>query len=187
MQRRQEPQSRSSGAVGSSSAVGDERAEHDPGAVPARDQHRVLAVEADARTRRGLAVDVLVRIDQDAVLAAEPPSELVEALAEHRVARRATCSGACVLRPARARRRARSSRARPRRRCARRQAASRDGTRPRPGHREAQVGEQAAGTALADVLLRRRRTAPPATRRSRRSRAPRPAVELSGRHGADCA
>src|SRR5204863_2130040 len=42
--------------------VGDERAEHDPGAVAARDQHRVLAVEAYAGARRGLAVDVLVRV-----------------------------------------------------------------------------------------------------------------------------
>ena len=65
--------------------VGDERAEHDPGAVAARDQHRVLAVEADARARGRLAVDVLVRVDEHAVLAAEPPAERVELLAQLRV------------------------------------------------------------------------------------------------------
>ena len=82
MQRRHEPQSSSSGGVGSSSPIGDQRAEHDPGAVPPRDQHRVLPVEADAAPRRSLAVDVLVRVDEHAVRAAEPPPELVELRAE---------------------------------------------------------------------------------------------------------
>src|SRR5207244_2674610 len=49
----------------------DKRPEHDPGAVTAGDQQRVLAVEADARARGRLAVDVLVRVDEDAVLAAK--------------------------------------------------------------------------------------------------------------------
>ena len=49
----------------------DERAEHDPRAVPAREHHRVLAVEADARAHGRLAVDVLVRVDEHAVAAAE--------------------------------------------------------------------------------------------------------------------
>src|SRR5204862_227125 len=46
--------------------VGHERAEDDPGTVAARDQERVLAVEADARARGRLSVDVLVRVDEDA-------------------------------------------------------------------------------------------------------------------------
>src|SRR6266571_1373343 len=49
--------------------VGDERAEHDPGAETAGDQERVLAVEADAGARRRLAVDVLVLVDEHAVVA----------------------------------------------------------------------------------------------------------------------
>src|SRR5207247_7677319 len=49
--------------------VSDERAEHDPRAEAACDQHRVLAVEADARARRGLAVHVLALTAQHAVLA----------------------------------------------------------------------------------------------------------------------
>ena len=59
-------------------AVADERPEHNPGAVPPRDQHRVLAVEADAAPRRGLAVDVLVRVDEHAVLPAKALPELLE-------------------------------------------------------------------------------------------------------------
>src|SRR5438128_1226259 len=50
---------------------GDERSQHDPRTVSARDQQRVLAVETDTRARRRLAVDVLVRVDEDAVVAAE--------------------------------------------------------------------------------------------------------------------
>src|SRR4051812_22167836 len=65
--------------------VRDERSEHDPGAVPARDEERVLAVEADTAPRGTLAVDVLVRIDEDAVLAAQLPAQLVELLAQLRV------------------------------------------------------------------------------------------------------
>ena len=81
MQSVQEPQPASSGGVASSSAVGDERAEHHPGAVAARDQHRVLAVEADPGARGRLAVDVLVCVHEHAVLAAEPAAERVQALA----------------------------------------------------------------------------------------------------------
>ena len=99
----------SSGAVASTSAVGDERSEHDPRAVPARDQHRVLAVEADAGARCGLAVDVLVRVHEHAVLAAEPAAELLEPLAQQLRSRRATCSARAFLLPARAAAPARSS------------------------------------------------------------------------------
>ena len=53
--------------------------------MPARDQHRVLAVEADAAPGGGLAVDVLVRVDEHAVGAAEAPPEHVELLAQLRV------------------------------------------------------------------------------------------------------
>ena len=49
--------------------------------MPPRDQQRVLAVEADAGARGGLAVDVLVLVDEDAVVAAETPPERVELLA----------------------------------------------------------------------------------------------------------
>ena len=113
--------------------VGDERAEHDPRAVAARDQHRVLAVEADPAPRGRLAVDVLVRVDEDAVRPAEPLARAASSLLAELgvgvvpgVARRA------VPLPARAPSRAASSRAPPRRRCARRARASRDGRRP-PG------------------------------------------------------
>src|SRR6266404_941964 len=58
--------------------VGDERAEHDPRTVRARDHQRVLAIEADTAARRRLAVDVLIRVDEDAVLAAEFATERVE-------------------------------------------------------------------------------------------------------------
>ena len=60
----------------------DERPEHDPRAVAPRDQHRVLAVEADPGARGRLAVDVLVRVHEHAVGAAEPPAQLVEPLAQ---------------------------------------------------------------------------------------------------------
>ena len=94
MQRRHSPQSSVERRRRLELDVGDERAEHDPGAVAARDQQRVLAVEADAAARGRLAVDVLVRVDEDAVRAAEPAAELVELLAQLRVARRTTCSAA---------------------------------------------------------------------------------------------
>ena len=52
----------------------------------ARDQHRVLAVEADAGASGGLAVDVLVRVDEHAVGRAERAAERVELLAQLGVA-----------------------------------------------------------------------------------------------------
>ena len=113
---------------------GDERAEHDPGAVAARDQHRVLAVEPDAGASGGFAVDVLVRVDEDAVGRAELAAERVELLAQLGVA----VVPGVARQPAVARQDARapagSSRARRRRRSRRRRGASRDGTRP-PGAR----------------------------------------------------
>ena len=60
--------------------VRDERPEHDPGAVSLRDQERVLAVEADSGSEGGLAIDVLVRVDEDSVVAAEPAPERVQLL-----------------------------------------------------------------------------------------------------------
>ena len=86
MQRVQEPQPGLMAAVGSSSRRGHERPQHDPGAVAGGDQHRVLAVEADPGARGSLAVDVLVRIDEDAVGRVERAPELVELLAERGVA-----------------------------------------------------------------------------------------------------
>ena len=62
--------------------VGDDRAEHDPGSVPARDQHRVLPVEADTASHCGLAVDVLVRVDEHPIRAAELRPELLQLAAE---------------------------------------------------------------------------------------------------------
>jgi hypothetical protein len=62
--------------------VGHERAEHDPRSVAACDQHRVLSVEADAATRGGLAVDVLIRVDEHAIGPAETAPEHVEVLAQ---------------------------------------------------------------------------------------------------------
>jgi NADPH:quinone reductase-like Zn-dependent oxidoreductase len=133
--------------------VGHERAEHDPGAVAARDQQRVLAVEADAAARRSLAVDVLVRVDEHPVGAADPASELVELLPQRRVAveprvpRQAPVTGGPL---GLGRVVAESGRD--------------DGARSgqqrlrvtgllRPRHGEAHVGEQAARAALADVAL----------------------------------
>jgi zinc-binding alcohol dehydrogenase/oxidoreductase len=78
--------------------VGDDRAENDPRSVPARDQHRVLAVEADTAPRGGLTVDMLVRVDEDPVRAAELPAEVLQLAAQlrvgvvPRVARQATVS-----------------------------------------------------------------------------------------------
>ena len=62
--------------------VGDERAQHHPGAMAAGDQQRVLAVEPHAAPRGGSAVDVLVRVDEDAVASAQPLAELSELPAE---------------------------------------------------------------------------------------------------------
>ena len=86
MQRVHDPQPASSARRRLEPGRGDERAEHDPRPVPPRDQHRVLAVEADAGSGRRLTVDVLVRVDEHAVRRAERVPECVEPLAQHRVA-----------------------------------------------------------------------------------------------------
>src|SRR5207248_11274930 len=52
-----------------------ERAEHDPGAEPARDHERVLSVEAHAGPDGGLPVDVLVRVNEHPVGPAETLAE----------------------------------------------------------------------------------------------------------------
>ena len=111
--------------------VGHERAEHDPGSVRARDQHRVLADEPDARALRAGAVDVVVLVDEDAVRAAELPTERVEALPQERVVVAPGVPRQPALSRAPAPARARSSRARPRSPCARPRAGSRGGRRPR--------------------------------------------------------
>ena len=54
--------------------------------MPLGDEHRVLAVEADARAGGGLAVDVLVRVDEHAIRGAEGTPECVELLAQLGVA-----------------------------------------------------------------------------------------------------
>src|SRR5262249_10829294 len=121
--------------------------------VATRDEERVLAVEADSAAGRGLAVDVLVRVDENAVRAAETLSELVELLpedgvrAEPRVAREAAVPrGALGLgQPVAERRRDDSARAREKRLGMARLL--------RPRHREAHVREQSAGATLADVTL----------------------------------
>ena len=61
---------------------GDERAEDDPRPVLAGDQHRVLPVETDPGAGGRLAVDVLIRVDEDTVGSAELASERVELLAQ---------------------------------------------------------------------------------------------------------
>ena len=133
--------------------VRDERPEHDPGAVPARDQERVLAVEADAAACSSLAVDVLVCVDEDPVRPAQPLPEHVELLpqlrvrVEPRVARQAAVPGRALRlgQPVAERRRHDGA-----------------GTGQQrlgmarllgPRHREAHVGEEAAGAPLADVAL----------------------------------
>src|SRR5439155_10560654 len=65
--------------------VGHERAQHDPGAKATRDQHRVLAVKADSGANGRLAIDMLVRVHEDAVLAAKAAAEFVEALPQRGV------------------------------------------------------------------------------------------------------
>src|SRR5207249_6117933 len=79
-------------------SVGDERPEHDPRAVPPRDEQRVLAVEADPAAGSCLTVDVLVCVDEDAIGATDACAELIELLPEDgvrvepRVARQAAMS-----------------------------------------------------------------------------------------------
>ncbi len=85
MQSRQRPQSRSSGGVASISTSVTSVPEHDPRAVLAGDQHRVLAVEADSGPPRSLAIDVLVLVHEDAVVTPEPLPELLEPAPQDRV------------------------------------------------------------------------------------------------------
>src|SRR5579871_1504901 len=133
--------------------VGDQRPEHDPRAVPARDEERVFAVETDSAAGSGFAIDVLVRIDEDAVRAADAPTELVELLPEDgvgvepRVARQATVTrGPFGLgKPVAERRRNDRARIREERLGMARLLG--------PRHREAHVGKEAASASLADVTL----------------------------------
>jgi len=133
--------------------VRDERSEHDPRSEAFRDQQRVLPVEADARARGALAVDVLVRIDEDAILAAERSAEPVELRAElrvvvgPRVARKPSLSRTWLGTWSVVAKRCRNDRARVR------QQLFRVAGDFRLGHREAHVGEQAARTSVRDVPL----------------------------------
>ena len=134
---------------------GDERAEHDPRAVPACDQHRVLAVEADARPRRRLAVDVLVRVDEHEVRGAQLAAEPVEFLAQLRIAvvPRVPRQAPVARGPVRLRRpvaeRRRDDAPRPR------EQPFRMAGDLRLGNREAQAAEEAARPAFTDVTLGR--------------------------------
>ncbi len=122
--------------------------------MPLRDQDRVLAVEADSAARRSFAIDVLVRVDEHAVLAAEPPPQLVELLAQlgvcvdPRVARQPPVTVRTVWLVGVVAERGRDDGAR--------LGQQRLGMARflRPRHRELHVGEEAACTTLADVALR---------------------------------
>ena len=122
--------------------------------MTARDQQRVLAVEADAASRRGLAVDVLVRVDEDAVARPRAPSERVELVAQlgvavvPRVARQPSVAVRAIGL-----------------RCVVAEGGRDDGARTREQrlrmtrqfglrHRELHVGEEPARLALGDVPLR---------------------------------
>ncbi len=133
--------------------VRDERPEHDPGPVCARDEHRVLADEPDAGALGSRAVDMVVRVDENAVGAAEPPPERVEPLAEQRVvvaprvARESSLDGAGLgaVRPVAERRRDHRPRA-----VEQRLRMARDlGAR----HREPHEAEEPALASLEDVPL----------------------------------
>ena len=122
--------------------------------MAARDQQRVLAVEADAAPRRRLAVDVLVRVDEDAVVPAEPSAELVELRAQLRVAvepgvaRKAPRAGGPLRLGRVVAERGRDDRART--------GQQRLGMTGALGlrHRELHVGEEPARPPVADVALR---------------------------------
>jgi NADPH:quinone reductase-like Zn-dependent oxidoreductase len=133
--------------------LGHERSEDDPRAVAARDQHRVLAVEAHARAGGRLPVDMLVLVHEHEVLAAEPPPEEVELLAELGVVVAPGVARQAALARARARRRAVVAESgRDDRAGAWEQVLGMTGD-VRPRHRETHIGEQAARFALADVSL----------------------------------
>ena len=118
------------------------------------DDHRVLAVEADARPGRRLAVDVLVLVDEHAIRRRRGARRELELLAQlgvgvpPGVARQA----ALARRPDPAR--APSSRAPPRRPSRRREQELRMAGDLRLRHREPHVGEQSARPPLADMSLR---------------------------------
>ena len=176
MQSVQEPQSSSRGAERLDLGFGDERAEDDPRAVAPRDQHRVLAVEADPGADGALAVDVVVLVDEHAVLAAEPAPERVQLLAqlgvgvEPRVARQPTLARLALGLRRVVAERGGDDRARVRQQRLR---VTRDlGAR----HREPHVGEETALAGARGCAARCPRTARPAPRRRRRCRAPRRAA-----------
>jgi hypothetical protein len=119
-----------------------------------RDQQRVLSVEPDTAPRRGLAIDVLVRVDEHAEAAAELLAESRELLAQFlvrvvpRVARQPPFR--------RLERRLGSPVAESRRDHAPRAVEQRLGMTRALGlrHREAHLREQATLAPLADVTLR---------------------------------
>jgi hypothetical protein len=133
--------------------VADQRPENDPGPVAARDQHRVLAVEPHPAPRGGLAIDMLVRVDEHAVLAAEHAPDRIELLAQlrigvfPRVARQAPLPRGKRRLGSPVAERGRDDAARTRQQ--RFRMARLLGAR----HREPHVREQAARTALPDVPL----------------------------------
>ena len=61
------------------------------------DQHRVLAVEADARAPGALAIDVLIGVHEHPVASTEEPAQLVESVAEERVVIAPGVSGQATL------------------------------------------------------------------------------------------
>ena len=121
--------------------------------MPPRDQERVLPVEADAGTRRALAVDVVVGVDEHAVLAPEPAPELVELLAQLGVAVGPGVAGQPPLpRPRLGRRPVVAERRRDHRPRSGQQRLRMAGDL-RPAHREAHPREEAALAPVADVAL----------------------------------
>ncbi len=134
--------------------VADERPEHDPRAVRAGDQHRVLPVEPDAAARGRFTVDVLVRVDEHAIAPADRAAERVEPLAQlcvgvrPRVAREASVPRLerRLGLPVAERRRDDAARSRQQRLGMARALRLR--------HRELHLGEQAARAALDDLPLR---------------------------------
>src|SRR4029077_17694344 len=114
---------------------------------------RVLPVEPDATPCRGLAVDVLVRVDEHAVGASEPAAERVELLAqgfigvEPRVPRQPAVAGRPLWLWEPVAERGRDDGARTR------QQLFRMARLLGPRHSEAHVREEPARSALADVAL----------------------------------
>jgi len=117
------------------------------------DQHRILAVEPDPGADRGLAVDVVVLVDEHAVFAAQAPPEGVELLpqvgiaVEPRIAGKSTLPGLDRLLLRVVAEPGRDDRLR-----IRHQRLGMAGDLG-PCHREAHVGKEPAGAALPDLLL----------------------------------